>query len=110
MKPEQYSKEPVENLMHLAVGLVIVLLVMFVCLYPFIWWKKMQTRKAEQFIENYRGQEVGRDPWGTPYLVTKDDTEQGLVVNIISAGRDKNFGTEDDIKGGYRKSISVTTK
>lgn len=108
MSPDEFDTEPVNNLMHFVKTWLIAMLSVCLVVYPYIWYKKMQTREAERFIAGYNGGEPGKDPWGTPYLVVKDDTKDGLVVKITSAGRDKDFGTEDDIEGGYRRSVTVT--
>ncbi|MFZ1083717.1 MAG: alpha-2-macroglobulin family protein [Terracidiphilus sp.] len=42
------------------------------------------------------GEEILLDPWGTPYRVETQTGWQDDVVNFVSAGPDKQFGTADD--------------
>ena len=89
-------------------GIAVTILFGFVVVYPFVWYNTVvKVDIAERYIKNYRGQEPGDDPWGTPYRVRKISTEGVLNVSITSAGRDKKCGTEDDLRGGYVKSITV---
>jgi hypothetical protein len=91
----------------------IVVLFVFVVVYPLYWWSGLDERnerRAKHYIMNYRGHKVIDDPWGVPYQVTRVELADGIVVMITSAGRDKQFDTDDDIKGGYRRTLSVTVR
>lgn len=41
----------------------------------------------------------GKDPWGSPFkLVCGESAPDGVGFGVLSAGKDKKEGTEDDIK------------
>lgn len=93
--------------------ILIVVLLVFVVSYPFFWWKNYEVRRlkaARQFIKTYYGQKPPKaDPWGTPYQVTKTEIPNGIVVIVSSAGPDRKFGTQDDLNGGYKRSLIAET-
>jgi hypothetical protein len=68
---------------------------------------KARGSEAKKYIGQYRGQDPGNDPWGNGYRVNKYHDEGILKVVITSAGKDGKFGTPDDIRGGYYKSVQV---
>jgi prepilin-type N-terminal cleavage/methylation domain-containing protein len=39
-----------------------------------------------------------RDPWGTPYAYGFDQDGGAIIERLVSAGRDRKFGTDDDIE------------
>jgi hypothetical protein len=51
----------------------------------------------ESYLEDagYRLQDV-KDPWGTPYRAVFSVARESDVMEFVSAGPDKTFGTEDD--------------
>jgi len=95
-----------------AVSLSIVLVLLVFCVScTMVWSHSYNKRKtAAEYIHNYCGQDHAIDPWGTSYRVTKDSDEGVLTVTITSAGPDGHFDTKDDIRGGYRKSVSIEIK
>jgi len=91
-------------------GIIMLILFVFCLVYPFMWWGKIQERKvaiAKKYIANYHGGNTKRDPWGQYYRATKVELADGIIVTIRSAGPDEKFDTEDDIVGGYKRSITV---
>jgi hypothetical protein len=51
-------------------------------------------RGFSAYLESsYPGVEAALDPWGTPYYLQKEI----VGVRVVSAGRDRERGTEDDI-------------
>jgi len=42
-----------------------------------------------------RVEDLSKDAWATPFGIER----QRFVVRVVSAGPDRTFGTEDDIKG-----------
>lgn len=63
--------------------------------------QKGEFPKTESALESdleeagYRLQDV-KDPWGTPYRAAFSIAREWNVLEIVSAGPDKSFGTEDD--------------
>jgi len=51
-------------------------------------------RACENWSGPYWGKSVALDTWGQPYLYLLDNSDLPLV---ISSGRDKRFGTNDDV-------------
>ncbi len=49
----------------------------------------------ELLTRGYITQELAIDPWGNKYMLKKNETTGG--VEVVSAGADKKFGTDDDI-------------
>jgi hypothetical protein len=89
----------------------IVLLLVFVLVYPFIWYNSYNKRlTAAGYVKGYNGETPPNDPWGTPYHVFRVEEEGMLTVIITCAGPDHKLGTRDDIRGGYRKTVSIEVK
>jgi hypothetical protein len=61
--------------------------------------KNFQTQRGSE-------RDISRDFWGTPYHLTTDD--RGFEV--ISAGPDQQFGTDDDLSAGYNHSAAASHK
>ena len=96
-----------------SIGFTIVLFAALVTVVagPFVWHRSIANIKdAQEYNMHYRGQDPDIDPWGNEYRVRKYHDEGMLKVVITSAGPDGQFGTRDDMRGGYVKSVTVEIK
>ena len=56
--------------------------------------QNLVNKSGDMNVTYIRKAEGLKDPWGTEYQYSK----QGYDFTVSSAGPDKNFGTEDDVK------------
>lgn len=52
--------------------------------------------QLEALVPDYlRAEGALLDPWGTPFTL---ETDESMNLTLVSAGKDKTFGTADDIR------------